>query len=99
MDKISEFVLQSEKDFGIKILYKSEIKIYHLKKLRKKLKRIQTEENIVFVHSCGKRKGLIQKTLEQLDEYLTKLKRYNQYIHIAGDRNSFSKTDHDATFM
>jgi hypothetical protein len=74
MDKIPAFILQAEKDFGIKILYKSEIKIYHLKKLRKKLKRIQKEENIVFVHGCGKRKSLIQKTLEQLDEYLTKLK-------------------------
>ena len=99
MDKIPAFILQAEKDFGIKILYKSKIKIYHLKKLRKKLKKIQKEDGIVLVHGCGKRKTLLQKTLEQLDEYLTKLKRYNQYIHIMGDRNSFSKTDHDATFM
>ena len=99
MDKIPAFILQAEKDFEIKILYKSEIKIYHLKKLRKKLKKIQKEEDIVFVHGCGKRKTLIQKTLEQLDEYLTRLKQYNQNIHIMGDRNSFSKTDHDATFM
>ena len=27
------------------------------------------------------------------------MKRYDKYIHIAGSRNSFSKTDHDATFM
>lgn len=27
------------------------------------------------------------------------MKKYNHYIHIAGNRNSFSKTDHDATFM
>ncbi len=99
MDKIPAFILQAEKDFGIKILYKSEIKIYHLNKLRKKLKKIQKEECIVFVHGCGKRKSLIQKTLEQLDKYITKLKQYNQYIHIMGNRNSFSKTDHDATFM
>lgn len=31
MDKIPAFILQAEKDFEIKILYKSEIKIYHLK--------------------------------------------------------------------
>jgi len=99
MDKIPAFVLQAEKDFGIKILYKSEVKIYHLKKLRKKLKKIQKEENIIFVHGAGKRKSIIQKTLEKLDEYLERLKKYNQYIHIMGDRNSFSKTDHDATFM
>ena len=99
MDKIPTFILQAEKDFGIKILYKSEIKIYHLNKLRKKLKKIQKEEHIVFVHGCGKRKSLIQKTLEQLDKYIKRLKQYNQYIHIMGNRNSFSKTDHDATFM
>ncbi|MFA6942079.1 MAG: IS1182 family transposase [Clostridiaceae bacterium] len=99
MDKIPAFILQAEKDFGIKVLYKSQIKIYHLKKLRKKLKKIQKEENIVFVHGAGKRKSVIQKTLEQLNEYLERLKKYNQYIHIMGDRNSFSKTDHDATFM
>jgi transposase len=99
LDKIPDFILKVEKDFGIKVLYKNIVKIYHLKKLRKKLKKIQKEENIIFIHGIGKRKSLLQKTLEQLDEYLAKLKRYNQYIHIAGDRNSFSKTDHDATFM
>lgn len=99
LDKIPDFILKVEKDFGIKVLYKNIVKIYHLKKLRKKLKKIQKEENIIFVHGIGKRKSLLQKTLEHLDEYLAKLKRYNQYIHIAGDRNSFSKTDHDATFM
>jgi Transposase and inactivated derivatives len=99
LDKIPAFILKAEKDFGIKILYKDIVKIHDIKKLRKKLKKIQKEENIIFVHGIGKRKSLIQKTLEQLDEYLVKLKKYNQYIHIAGDRNSFSKTDHDATFM
>lgn len=98
-DKIPAFILKVENDFGIKILYKNEIKIYHLKKLRKKLKKIQKEDNIAFVHGVGKRKSLIQKTFEQLDEYLSRLKKYNQYIHIMGDRNNFSKTDHDATFM
>ncbi|MBU2700508.1 hypothetical protein Ga0466249_001600 [Sporomusaceae bacterium BoRhaA] len=41
----------------------------------------------------------MQKKLEQLDEYRNRLKKYNQYLHIAGDRNSFSKTDPDTTFM
>jgi len=99
LDKIPAFILKAEENFGIKLLYKNEVKIYHLKKLRKRLKKMQKEENIVFVHGIGKRKSVLQKTLEELDEYLAKLKKYNQYIHISGDRNSFSKTDHDATFM
>jgi hypothetical protein len=64
-----------------------------------KLKKLQTEEGITFVHGIGKWKSLLQKKLEQLDECISRLKKYNQYLHIAGNRNSFSKTDHDATFM
>ena len=99
MDKIPAFILQCEQDFGFKILYENQVKIHHLKKLRKKLKKIQNDEGVVFVHGIGKRKSLLQKTLEQLDEYLQRLKQYDKNIHIMGKRNSFSKTDHDATFM
>jgi len=34
-----------------------------------------------------------------LEECLDKLKEYTQNIHICGKRNSYSKTDEDATFM
>ncbi|MBU2703551.1 hypothetical protein Ga0466249_004696 [Sporomusaceae bacterium BoRhaA] len=40
-----------------------------------------------------------QRMLEQVDEVIRRLKKYTKYLHIAGKRNSFSKTDHDATFM
>ena len=33
------------------------------------------------------------------DDYLPRAKKYEEYREIAGKRNSFSKTDHDATFM
>jgi hypothetical protein len=56
-----------------------------------KLKKLQTEEGITFVHGIGKWKYLLQKKLEQLDECISRLKKYNQYLHIAGNRNSFSK--------
>lgn len=99
MDKIFLLFQEVEACFDIKIVYDNVIKQYHLKKLRKKLKRLQREEGIVFVHGIGKRKSLLQKKLEQLDEYIQRLKKYNNYHHIAGERNSFSKTDHEATFM
>ena len=42
----------------------------------------------------------LQKHYEKLEEYTEKLKRYAKHIKICGDsRNSYSKTDHDATFM
>lgn len=99
MDKVPEFFKQAEESFGFKILHGDKIKIHNLKKLRHKLMQIKKTENVVFVHGIGKRKSPLQKIIEQLDEYLSKLKKYNQYLHIMGDRNSFSKTDHDATFM
>ena len=53
-----------------------------------------------FVHGKGKRKSVIQRLYEKLSAYYKKLKSYAQKIEICGeDRNSYSKTDHDATFM
>lgn len=99
MDKIPDFVLKCERDFEIKVIFKNKIKMYHLKKLLKKLKKIAKEEDIVFVQGKGKRKTSIQKAIEELDEYITRLKNYTKHLHIMGERNSYSKTDNDATFM
>jgi transposase len=33
------------------------------------------------------------------DDFIPRAKKYEEYKEIAGNRNSFSKTDHDATFM
>lgn len=41
MSNISDFILKCEIDFGIKVIYKDKIKIHHLKKLLKKLKKYQ----------------------------------------------------------
>ncbi|WP_341472549.1 hypothetical protein [Clostridium thermarum] len=41
----------------------------------------------------------MQRSIEKLEEYLNKLKEYTEKIHICGERNSYSKTDKDATFM
>lgn len=34
-----------------------------------------------------------------MEQYLDKWKEYTQKFHVCGDRNSYSKTDPDATFM
>ena len=67
--------------------------------MRKKLYKIKNEEQIVFVHGIGKRKTLVQKSIETLESYIDKLKEYTKKIHVCGERNSYSKTDPDATFM
>jgi transposase len=53
-----------------------------------------------FVHGSGKRKTQEQKLYEELAEYRKRLKSCSEHVRICGEkRNSYSKTDHGATFM
>ena len=70
-----------------------------MKRLRKKLYQIKNEEQITFVYGTGHRKSQLQKSIETLEGYIDKLKEYTKHLHICGERNSYSKTDPDATFM
>jgi len=55
--------------------------------------------NIQKVYGKGKRKSKEQILLEKAESYIERLKKYTNYLEILGERNSFSKTDNDATFM
>ena len=55
--------------------------------------------NLLFVQGSGKRKTQLQKDIETLGEYLSRLGKYTIQTEICGNRKSFSKTDIDATFM
>lgn len=98
-DKILVFVEECENLYGFRIAYNGKVSLHTLKRLRKKLYRIRQEEGIVFVHGTGRRKTHLQKSLETLKTYIAKLKEYNKKLYVCGDRNSYSKTDPDATFM
>ena len=97
--KIANLIAECEQLYDIKIVYGNTVKMKHVKRLRKKLYALKEAENLVFVHGIGKRKSPLQKSSETLEAHLDKLKEYNQKLYICGKRNSFSKTDHDATFM
>jgi transposase len=97
--KLAGFVDECEQLYDIKIVYGNTIKIKHIKRLRKKLYALKEQENVAFVYGRGKRKMSLQKSIETLENYLCRLKEYNKKVHICGERNSYSKTDHDATFM
>ena len=76
-----------------------QIMVQRLKKLRKQLYAKAEAENTVFVYGKGHHKSALQKAAETINGWLERLKRYNLDLHICGDRNSYCKTDHDATFM
>lgn len=97
--KIAALIAECEQLYGIQIVHGDTVKMKHVKRLRKKLYALKQEENIKFVHGIGKRKSPLQKSIEILEEYLERLKGYTKKLHICGKRNSYSKTDPDATFM
>ena len=98
-DKILVLVEECENLYGFRIVYNEKVSLHTLKRLRKKLCRIRQEEGITFVHGTGRRKTRLQKSLETLETYIAKLKEYNKKLYVCGERNSYSKTDPDATFM
>lgn len=57
------------------------------------------KKKIEFVHGRGHRKTVVQRIAEQLTECAERKTKYDLNNSIFDGRNSFSKTDHDATFM
>lgn len=99
IEKIERFTADCEELYGVHIVYDDRIDIGTLKRLRKQLMKIGQEEGIIFVHGIGCRKSHLQKSVEELDEYMRRLNDYKEKLEKLGARNSYSKTDPDATFM
>ena len=94
-EKLPEMVRSS----GLRFYIGEEIKIKHLKKLRKKVVQAMKEQEISMMSGKGRHKHPLQRLREQIDEWIDRNRRYLQDIRICGDRNSYCKTDRDATFM
>lgn len=98
-EKAATLVAECVETYALKPVWGGRVKIKTLKKLRKVLYSIKEQEQIEFVYGTGRRKTPLQKHIELLESYLDKFKEYNHKVHICGTRNSYSKTDTDATFM
>ncbi|WP_301962896.1 IS1182 family transposase [uncultured Megasphaera sp.] len=99
LQKIPAFIARTEEAFGLRIVHQTAVHRYHLRRLYKKLKQLQEQEHLVFVHGRGKRKTPLQRAIERTAYYLEKTKEYANKLHTCGTRNSYAKTDTDATFM
>ena len=98
-EKIALFTADCEKAYGFSIVYDNKISKHTLLRLKKELLKIRASEGIAFTFGARPRKPRIQKDVEQVDAFLKKLHEYDEKLEICGERNSYSKTDHDATFM
>ena len=75
------------------------VKKKDVKKVLKKLYLKAEESELEFVSGRGSRKTELQKDIEDLQAAVNKLKEYETKLYRCGSRNSYSKTDPDATFM
>ncbi len=71
-----------------------------LNKIVNRLIGLIDQEGIDLVYGKGKRKTVLQRYYDSFSGYLEKLKEYQKDLEIIGpNRNSYAKTDYDATFM
>jgi transposase len=70
-----------------------------LKRVTSYLEQKRKQDKIEFVQGIGKRKSKLQKFTEALREFSDRQGKYNTHNQLFEGRNSYSKTDPDATFM
>lgn len=100
LEKIKNFVKEINDDFTTTFeIPESKVDVENLKSILEFLDKKKIEENIDFVEGKGKRKTKVQRAVEKIEKFIEKQTKYNEYNAIFDGRNSFSKTDKDATFM
>ena len=83
-----------------KIEIKDKYRSQDIEKQANRLKGIIKYLKIELVYGKGQRKKPIQRVYDNIKAYSDKLGEYEEHLRIIGpNRNSYSKTDHDATFM
>ena len=63
------------------------------------LTNLAAQINLTFVNGKGKHKTQLQRDIELLTSFQERKEGYREHKTILGKRKSYSKTDHDATFM
>jgi len=99
-EKIKRFIKDFNEEYGTEyIVPKEKVEVTYLQKILEFLNKKKGSDDIVFVTGKGKRKTKLQKHIESLEEFIEKQSKYDDYNNTFDGRNSFSKTDKDATFM
>ena len=96
LNEMNEKVALYRVKFGIR----EEYAIEYLEQIQKQYAELCGFNPATAVRGRGHHKTEEQRHYDKLSEYISRLKKYAEHIKICGDdRNSYSKTDHDATFM
>ena len=103
-EKISSLIDSMNADvlgfLGIRLEKREEYAIEYIEKILISYAAATDLDFAKFVSGIGHRKSIYQKQYQEMQGYLERLKDYARHIEVCGEvRNSYSKTDHDATFM
>ena len=103
-EKLSALIRQINEEvlvyYGVKFEPREEYAIEYVELLLSRYGEITGIDRNALISGKRRRKSTEQKRYEELTEYCERLKKYAERIRICGEaRNSYSKTDHDATFM
>lgn len=93
---VEEINAKFEVDFALDF---DKVEVQKMTEILNFLNNKKIKENIEFVYGKGKRKSPTQKYIEVVEDIIEKQARYDEFNKTFGERNSFSKTDKDATFM
>ena len=97
---INEINLEDLGFLGISFEIREEYAIEYLDLILNKYREIYAINTSSFVSGKGHRKSPQQRRYQKLEEFKERLIKYSNSIEICGDtRNSYSKTDHSASFM
>lgn len=99
MEKAAALVKECVECYDLKHPWHGEVTVEIMEKIDKQLNTIKENEGLEFVYGCGHKQTMLQKHIETMEEYINKFREYESKLEICGERNSYSKTDHDATFM
>lgn len=97
--KIQTCIEKINQTYGTDFKVTKETLLDDMDKVLAYLEGTKQKEQIEFVHGIGKRKTEIQKFVETLQGFYVRQEKYNAHNQLFNGRNSYSKTDPDATFM
>lgn len=97
--KIQDCIEDINQTYKTSFTVSKETLVNDLNKVLSYLKEKQKQDKTEFVYGIGKRKSKLQKYTEQLQEFSKRQESYDTHNRLFEGRNSYSKTDPDATFM
>ena len=86
-------------DIPVRFSVLKEMSLGYLIEITDTIQDIMKSRSISFVHGRGHKKHELQKHYDFFKEAALKFWKYAMHLDICQERNSFSKTDPDATFM